>query len=139
MQYTRGHFIKCSVGFQHTMKNGPNRIKGFVKMRDRKDLITMKIKEKIDTNCFKRVKWQIYLKNRPIVDQIISGTKCDGDNPIFFYRKRVSIRFDHNCKSGIYQQKWRSEGILCNLPYHALTIHNVWTLRLILDFHLWMR
>ncbi len=29
------------------------------------------------------VKWQIFVKDRPTLGQIISGTKCDRDNPIF--------------------------------------------------------
>ncbi len=31
-------------------------------------------------------------KMRPTLGQIISGTKCDRDKPIFFCRKRGSIR-----------------------------------------------
>ncbi len=49
-----------------------------------------KIKEKIGTNCFKSVKWQIFVKNRPTLGQIISGTECDRDNLIFSAERGVN-------------------------------------------------
>ncbi len=45
------------------------------------------------------VKWQIFVKNRPILSQIISGTKCDRDKPIFsaesgVYKIELGIKRD---------------------------------------------
>ncbi len=73
-------------GCSRQWKNGLNQIYRFVKMRDQKDLTTMKkgstrskINEKICTNCFKTVKWQILvLKNiMTTLRPIISGIKWD--------------------------------------------------------------